>query len=336
MIRRILIICATRIGDTMTCIPAIRALASHYNNSSIIFLGHPKRADVVRHLPYVSRVGYITKNTALFRYLIPSAKYDMAFVFTPEHNLLRYASKSSKVVYTLTENDTYESSNITYIHDNSISTPMHLIDRFLQIPRHLGIRTESRKLDYKIHSKEEEFIEKFYNTHSLNNYIPLITIQSSSFHTKDYRNWPIENFCRLCNSLLLIHPNSFFILLGSRDDKNRNSIIKKELGSHALDTSGKLGLRQAGALIGKCSLYIGVDTGPSHIAGALNTPSVVMYHANCPSNLIAPPETSNFTAIEHPLTGTASAITADMKDITVESVLQKCLEMLSIHECNPI
>ncbi len=333
-INRILIISVTRIGDTMTSIPAVRAIANHYNNASITFLGHPNRANALKYLPYITKLGYITKKTALIKSIIPGDKYDIAFVFTPERSLLWYASIKSKSVYTLTSKDTYIRKNVTHIHDKSGSIPMHLIDRILQIPKHLGIPITSRKLDYNVQITEEEFANRFCETQLPRKHSPLIAIQSSSFHTKNYRDWPVERFCELCESLLSRYPNSFFILLGSKDDTIRNGIIKNKIGSHALDTSGKLDLRQSAALIRKCNLYIGVDTGPSHIAGALNTPSVVMYHANCPSSLIAPPESDNFIAIEHPLTGTASAVTASMKDITLETVLQESLAMLSRHATN--
>ncbi len=318
----------------MTSIPAIRAIADHYNNAEITFLGHPNRAKVLKYLPYITKLGHITKRTAIIKSIIPGNKYDIAFVFTPEKSLLWYASIKSRSVYTLTSKDTYTSKNITYIHDDSSLIPMHLVDRILQIPKYLGISILSRRLDYKAQATEDEFANRFCKTQLPRRHSPLIAIQSSSFHTKNYRNWPVERFCELCKSLLSKHPNSFFILLGSKDDASRNAIIKNEIGSHALDTSGKLDLRQSAALISKCNLYIGVDTGPSHIAGALNTPSVVMYHANCPSTLIAPPESDNFIAIEHPLTGAASAVTASMEDITLETVLQESLAMLSRHATN--
>jgi hypothetical protein len=39
-------------------------------------------------------------------------------------------------------------------------------------------------------------------------------------------------------------------------------------------------------------LYVGVDTGPTHIMGALHRPMVALYHGYSPSRLLAP--------LEHP------------------------------------
>ena len=53
--------------------------------------------------------------------------------------------------------------------------------------------------------------------------------------------------------------------------------------------------RRDAALINELDLYVGVDTGPTHIAGALRRPMVSMYHGYSPSHLLAP--------LEHPRLG---------------------------------
>ena len=60
----ILIINVSRIGDTLLATPAIRAVAKAFPGAAITFMGHPKRCEVVRHLPFISTVRGITKNWA--------------------------------------------------------------------------------------------------------------------------------------------------------------------------------------------------------------------------------------------------------------------------------
>ena len=41
-------------------------------------------------------------------------------------------------------------------------------------------------------------------------------------------------------------------------------------------------MRENAAIMAHLSLYIGVDTGPTHLAGALDIPMVAMYHSYHP------------------------------------------------------
>ena len=77
----ILFIVVSRIGDTLFATPAIRAVAAAYPGARITVLGHPKRAEVFEHLPFVYRVGSITKGRATWRGWLVGKSFDLAFVF---------------------------------------------------------------------------------------------------------------------------------------------------------------------------------------------------------------------------------------------------------------
>src|SRR2546427_7395130 len=62
-----LFINVARIGDTLLATPAMRAIATAHPGCRITALAHPKRAEVLRGLSFVARVGGITKNTAPWR-----------------------------------------------------------------------------------------------------------------------------------------------------------------------------------------------------------------------------------------------------------------------------
>lgn len=50
-------------------------------------------------------------------------------------------------------------------------------------------------------------------------------------------------------------------------------------GSGIINSTGRLTIRQMGALISRCSLVIAGDTGPGHLAAALDVPSILFYGA---------------------------------------------------------
>ena len=88
---RILVINVARIGDTLLSTPVLRALAAKWPQASITFLGHPKRVEVMRHLPFLAATGGITKQRALWRGRLPGRKWDLAVVYGFDRELVAYA-----------------------------------------------------------------------------------------------------------------------------------------------------------------------------------------------------------------------------------------------------
>ena len=76
-------------------------------------------------------------------------------------------------------------------------------------------------------------------------------------------------------------------------------------------------------------LYIGVDTGPTHSAGALGIPMVALYHCAYPGRNLAPLQHPACAVIEHPLTGRSVDTAASMADIPVALVVQAAMELLA-------
>ena len=66
------------------------------------------------------------------------------------------------------------------------------------------------------------------------------------------------------------------LALGSDQDFAVNQEIIDELGVRAFNLAGKTTLRQTAALLKRCRLGIGADTGTAHIACAVGTPAVIV------------------------------------------------------------
>jgi len=66
-------------------------------------------------------------------------------------------------------------------------------------------------------------------------------------------------------------------------------------------------------------LYVGVDTGPTHLMGALHRPMVALYHGYSPSRVLKPLDHPCLTVVDHPLADSFTE-TASMADISVDHV----------------
>ncbi len=78
-------------------------------------------------------------------------------------------------------------------------------------------------------------------------------------------------------------------------------------------------------------LYIGVDTGPTHLMSSFDIPMVGLYHGFSRSELIAPLEHPCFYPIDHPLAGPDCSTTETMADISVDRVWTAVQQALREH-----
>jgi heptosyltransferase-2 len=90
------------------------------------------------------------------------------------------------------------------------------------------------------------------------------------------KRWPIEKYSTLANELL---QNNFtsIIILGSAEEREWGDIIQNMVGRGITNFAGEFDLFQTGALLEKSALFIGNDSGLSHLAGAVGTPSMVIF-----------------------------------------------------------
>jgi ADP-heptose:LPS heptosyltransferase len=93
---------------------------------------------------------------------------------------------------------------------------------------------------------------------------------------QDEKMWSIDNFfevTRYVRDIKKLLP----VFIGSAKDKIFIHEIIGLLAGGAVDLSGSTGLKITAKLIADATLFIGLDSGPAHIASATDTPSIVLF-----------------------------------------------------------
>ncbi|MDP1735620.1 MAG: glycosyltransferase family 9 protein [Sulfuritalea sp.] len=317
--RDILYINVSRIGDTLLVTPAVRALAARWPQARIHLLAHPKREEVVRHLPFVHRTGPVSKQRARFMGWLPGKPYDLAFVCNFDAPLIEYALRVSRRVVAFRQPDEALNAELYRAVEHPALQTAHAVDIQLLLPAAVGAAPAGKALSYRVTADEQQWAGRFLAEHGIANRHPLLGLQVASFPTKAYRDWPPAHFSELCRRIRAAWPESHFLIFGGDLEKQRTEALAAELGNAATLCAGKLSLRETAALMSRTDLYVGVDTGPTHLMGALQRPMVALYHGYSPSRLLAPLDHPCLHAIDHPLADRCTP-EAEMADISVDRV----------------
>lgn len=333
-VKRVLAIHVARIGDTLLTTAALRHLSHVYPGAQIDFMGHAKRIEVLEGLPYIHKLASISKKSAKLKgwcaKFMGRKPYDLAFVWGHDAELVAYARRVSKRV--VISRQLNEAANrmadqvVEFPNDTNLLSEAEdkpLAQWILDVVEQ-GTQTKAENLytDYVVtaaESAEAKALLAQYTGNAQPQYIGLVV---ESHPAGAHRDWPIENFVALAQQLASEGADRVFVLIGGSLSDAKVAALHHVLGDRLINLSGKLSLRQSAAVINALDLYVAVDTGPSHIAAAVGTPSVVMFHCmRAGEYLLAPRYPERLTIVNHPTARLACSFETPMHAVGVERVL---------------
>lgn len=100
------------------------------------------------------------------------------------------------------------------------------------------------------------------------------------------KRWTQPRFAELAGRLLasgLVDPATSFVILGGPDERELTRDLVAALGARAVDLVGCTDALQAAAIIRKAKLFVGLDSGLSHIAAAVQAPTVTLFGPGHPT-----------------------------------------------------
>jgi heptosyltransferase-2 len=107
---------------------------------------------------------------------------------------------------------------------------------------------------------------------------PLVAMHPGAGAYSLARIWPVRRFAEVARGL--IDSCGADIVIVSGPDEVPTAIELEQLidrGEQVLNVAGKTTIHETGALIRECDLFVGNDSGPMHIATAVETPVVAIF-----------------------------------------------------------
>jgi len=289
------------VGDSLLATPALFNIQKHFPNADIDLFVHRNRLDLFANTPNVNLLGAISEKRAWYKGWLSNKKYDYVIVFNYDNqlsNIIKFALRVGKLVIASDVDDDKINSRL---HVSIPRLPnQHHIDIYNHYLSPFDFKKKYTRIKIYLSFEEREFATALLSQHKLSKSRFLVGYQMISFPTRSYRDWPVDNFQLLAEKILDKKPNAFFLIFGSTEDQSKITQFKKHMPMDTyLDLTG-LSLRKTAAVMSLIHLYVGIDTGPTHMMSAFDVPMVAMYHGKFPSKYYAPIDHPYCVAIDHP------------------------------------
>jgi len=109
------------------------------------------------------------------------------------------------------------------------------------------------------------------------------------------KRWPVEYFADLVRQLAVARGDLRFAILGGDEDRALGEAIAKADAERCLDLTGRISLLEMVEWIRACDLMVTNDTGPMHVAAALDKPVIALFGPT------EPRRTGPYGQLEHTL-----------------------------------
>lgn len=281
--KKILVIRFSSLGDVILTLPLIKVLEEKFPESEIDYLTKTSYSDILKFNPFIKKL--ITVDDELdyrglkeLRKRLANEKYDLVIDlhknlrsfylknFLKHHAEVKSYKKYSIRKFLLVKFKINMMKDLPPIYIRYIQTLLKIQGISLDTSQ-IGL-TQNFYTDSQSKQNTEALLEE--------NNIPadkqLICIIPGSKHfTKTY---PAENYVELISKFDKTRYS--IILVGKGNDKKIINSIMSQCKNNAYDLYNKLNLFELTELLKKCTLVIGGDTGPIHIAESLNIPLIMI------------------------------------------------------------
>ncbi len=261
--RSALIVKPSSLGDIVHTLPAVKAIRDAHSHLKIRWLANTEWTPLLQGSPLIDEV--IPFPRKMFRGLagfVPFLKWCGAWMRQPREQpelvfdfqgLLRSAlvSRARRSQTVIGLSDAREGSRFLYHHIVPVDAGAHAVDRYLELPRALGISIDTANVSFELAPGNvpagwPESLTNFIAVHPW-----------SRGGGKSLSNSALQ---ALCDALA---PNPV-VLVGMTDDQTRPA------GAHVHDWSHRTSLPELIWVLRRAKCCISVDSGPMHIAAAVN------------------------------------------------------------------
>ncbi len=354
---KILVIAMAGIGDSLLATPLIHELRANFPEARIdalvLWAGSKDLLEGNPHLNHIYQKNLL-KHTKVdsFRFLLSVRKnrYDLSINTHPQSRR-HYRIIARIIGAPVRFSHLYESFgppdrflvNRTLPQDyqrNSVDLNQDVLSLFGRKPL-----LAKHRLEIFLSPQDENWAEAFVQSQGLEGR-KLLGVHAGSGGTKNLmlKRWPLEQYIQLIPRLRRTFPELGILLFGGPDEEPEiQRILAADRSSLSIRVRSE-NLRQAAALMKRCTAFLSVDTALMHIAAAVNAPRQIVIEAMT-LNKTNEPYAQPYTLVPNPaiagrhldfyrydglgIKGTAEELVRCMSSVSVEAVFEAVRKALA-------
>lgn len=340
--RRILVVKPCCLGDVLMTTPVLAALRQRFPHAAINYAvgrhampaiaGHPDVAGLVDCGPGAGR-GWRSLLSLARR--VRAGRYDICLVLerSPLFATLPFLA-GVKARAGIDSAGRGFALNIRVPWDESL----HEADLYLSVAAALGCDTADRHLRFEPGPDARAAVDRLWREHGLHGPVVAIAPGGGTNPGMDLpeKRWLPERFAALADRLAEEEGASIAIV-GGPLDRAACDAVRASMRAASVDLCGHGTFEELGSLLSRCALFVGNDSGPTHLAAAVDCPVVAIfgptdvglygpYHARARTVHLELPCSPCFVHGHFPPCPNNHIC---MRDLAVDEVLGACRDLLA-------
>lgn len=281
--RNILIVKLSAIGDVIHALPVASALKQKFPQARITWVVEKPAYDLLTNNPNIDEIiifdkvsfktlGGFLSHAPGFISNLRKRRFDLALDLQGlfKSAAIAYLSGAPKrLVYC----NARELSNKVSEQVCGPNSHGHIVERYLDVARELGCCVDKPEFTINITEKEATLAAAIAKQAGLDLTSPyIVLIPGTNWPNKC---WPPGHFAQLAEKLFGQHIVPVFV--GTNADKTAMDEIVENMTIPPVDLTGKTSLKQLAYILQNAKTVVAGDTGPMHLAAAVNTPVIALF-----------------------------------------------------------
>jgi len=284
---KILIRATNWVGDAIMALPALRAVRKRFPDAEIAIVARPYVADVYRDqgicdqlIPYDPKALYAgLSGRERLALELRQHKFDTALLLQNAFDAawLAWRAKIPERIGYARDGRTFLLTKAVPVPHNG-EIPAHEKFYYLELLRRAGWLDsvpEESFISLRIPEEKSRRAEEFLSNSGVRQGAVRIAIGAGASYGSA-KCWPPSRFAEVANRLQS-EANADVILFGTAGEATVSTAISGEMRRPPIDLTGKTAISDLPALLSRCHLFIGNDSGAMHVAAAVGLPVVAVF-----------------------------------------------------------
>jgi ADP-heptose:LPS heptosyltransferase len=255
-VKNILVIKLDAVGDMVYATPVFKLLKQKYPESKLTVFCRKSIEPLIKYDPCLN---LITTNLNQLE-----KKYDLIIDLRGDFQTLKYALFNPPT-FRLDRGTIRFRNKLKGKHPHELTTNAQIIEPIIKVDY------TSLKPEIYFSDEDERLVNNYLKQNRISNFAVLHVGAN-----RDLRKWSLKKFAELANYL----KNQIqleIIFVGSSEDMIDVQKVQNEISFKSFSIAGEFSWTAYAALVQKAKLFVGNESGPLHVAAAMQTPLVGLF-----------------------------------------------------------